>query len=264
MNTVDKPLSQSKVVSGVIAMVCVIAMLLMTVCALVFAERQLDIMTKQAEELGLQVRDQATIIEAQEELINLYREQNDSLSGILGQTVDVLDSLAYGPYSREEIQEIIAEVATIIAEVNEVITPAEVEEVSQAIVLDAVAAGVDPYLLLSMAIIESHCRPLARGGSGEFGMLQVMPATGSWIAGKMGYSEWELEELFDIQRNVQFATYYLRISILEFGGDIQKGVLAYNKGGKGARGWLKENSPLEHTYVRKVMNTYKGLTANNG
>lgn len=259
MIAVDKPLSQSKVVSGAVVLLCVMGLLLVTLYALVAAERQLDSMTARAMELGQQVEEQATIIEAQEELISLYLEQNETLSSILGQTVDVLDSLAYGPFSREEIQEIIAEVVIIISEVNKAITPAEVEEVSQAIVFNALAADIDPYLLLSIAVTESHCRPDIRGESGEYGMMQVMPGTGAWIAGELGYADYDPAQLLEIRANVQYAAYYLRISIREFGGDVSKGLLAYNRGGAGARRWLQKQYAENHLYVRKVMNTYDAI-----
>lgn len=259
MNTVDKPLSQSKIVSGVVALLCVIGLLLATLCALVTAEKQLDSMTAQAMELGQQVEEQAQIILAQDELLDAYREHHAALAGILGQAADTLHAIAYGPYSREEVQELIADVADVIQEVNQILTFEEAEEISQAIVTNALAANMDPYLLLSVAITESHCRPLARGRSGEYGMLQVMPSTGAWIAGRLGYRGYEPAQLLDIRANVQYATYYLKISIREFDGDAPKGVLAYNRGSSGAKRWMKDNTPEDHRYVRKVMGTYQKL-----
>ena len=223
-----------------------------------FAERQIDRMTEEMLALGQQVREQQEIIDAQQELIGIYREQNEALGSLLGQASDALRKIVYGPYSREEVQTLVSQVADIIEGVNEALTEEETLEISQAIVETAVAAGIDPLLLVAMAITESHCRPNARGGSGEYGILQIMPGTGKWIAGRLGYKDWTPEDLLDVKTNIQFGTFYLRAVTREF-RNTQQGVLAYNRGSYGARKWLQENSPEEHLYVRKVMGTYRKL-----
>lgn len=250
MNTVDKLLSRSKMVSGTIALLCLLGVLVVTLCALVVADRQLDSMTAYA--IG-----QDAVIDAQEALLDAYREQQETLASLLGHAANALQSIAYGPYTRAEVQDLVAEIAVVIQEVNEILTQEQAEEMSQTIVSNALVADLDPWLLLSVAITESRCRPLARGGSGEYGMLQVMPGTGAWIAGRLGYQDYHPTQLLDIRANVQFAAYYLRISIREFGGDVPKGLLAYNRGGHGARKWLQDSAPGGHRYVRKVLASYQ-------
>lgn len=223
------------------------------------AEQRISQLVNHAEELEQQVYDRDEIIAAQQRLISAYQEQNAALASLLGQASDALQQIAYGPYTREEIQSTIAEVAEVIQEVNKALNPARVQEISQAIVTNAVAAEVDPMLLLSMAITESNCRPTARGSSGEYGMLQVMPGTGRWIAEKLGYKDWEPADMMDIRMNVEFSAYYLRVVTREFGGDTVKGVLAYNRGSTGARQWLAEHQASDHRYVKKVMGIYQNL-----
>lgn len=252
-------LPRSKAFSAIVVIVCFVLLFIILTVSLVAAERQIDSMTVAAQEMDQKIQDQEQIILAQQELVNLYQEQNVALASLLGQTSETLQGIAYGPYTREEIQDLIAEVADIIQEVNQALDPKEVEEISQVIVRSAVAADIDPLLLVSMAITESHCRPDVRGGSGEYGMLQVMPGTGRWIAGRLGYAEWQPGDMLDISTNVQFAAYYLRVVTREFNGDTQRGVLAYNRGSAGARSWMAENSPTEHYYVRRVMGTYSKL-----
>ena len=257
MNTVDKLLSGSKSISGVIAFLCLVGMLVIFMAGLVAAERQVDDLVYEATALSQQIWDQQQLIIAQQELLLAYEEQNTALASLLDQAVITLQAVVSGPYSREEIKEKVLGIAEIIQEVNTILDPTQAEEISQVIVTNALAANIDPLLLLSVAITESHCRPVVRGGSGEYGMMQVMPSTGRWIAGRLGYQEFKPEDLMDLKTNIQFAAFYLRISIREFGGDVYKGLLAYNRGSRQAREWLQEHSAASHQYVRKVMNTYE-------
>lgn len=251
-------LEKGKAFSAVVVIACFFFLFVVLTFSLVVAERQIDRMTEEMLALDQQVREQKEIIDAQQELISIYREQNEALGSFLEQATDTLLKIAYGPFSREEIQALIAEVAEIIGDVNKTLTEEESLEISQAIVETAVAAGIDPLLLVAMAITESHCRPNARGGSGEYGILQIMPGTGKWIAGRLGYEDWAPEDLLDVKTNIQFGAFYLRAVTREF-RNTQRGVLAYNRGSYGARKWLQENSPEEHLYVRKVMGTYRKL-----
>lgn len=246
-------------ICGMVFTVMFLGVFLTPLFGLISAKQEVRMLAAEAATLKQEDSKNQQTIRAQADLLDAYRAQTAAVAEILGQAAETLDSIAYGPYTREEMQEIIAEVATIIAEVNEVITPAEVEEISQAIVTNSLAAGVDPYLLLSMAITESNCRPTARGGSGEYGMLQVMPGTGRWIAGKLGYKDWEPADMLDVRMNVEFSAYYLRVVTREFGGDTVKGVLAYNLGSTGARQWLAEHQASDHRYVKKVMGIYQNL-----
>lgn len=236
--------------------ICLVAVL--APIGLVTAHGQINDL--QAENLILeqQILDQAETIRGQHELINAYKEQITATAGVLEQASETLEQLAYGPYTREEIQHKIAEVAEVVREVNKALSSDQVQDISYHLVINAVAAGVDPLLLLSMAITESHCRPVVRGAAGEYGMLQVMPGTGRWIAGRLGYAEYHPEQMLDIKTNIQFAAYYLRVVTREFGCTM-KGVLAYNAGSRGARDWMAANSVNEHRYVRRVMSTYESL-----
>lgn len=245
-------LEKGKAFSAVVVIACFFFLFMVLTFSLVVAERQIDRMTEEMLALDQQVREQ-------QEIISIYREQNEALGSFLGQATDTLLKIAYGPFSREEIQALIAEVAEIIGDVNRALTEEESLEISQAIVETAVAADIDPLLLLSMAITESHCRPNARGGSGEYGMLQIMPSTGRWIAGKLGYTDWQPSDLLDVRMNVEFAAYYLWAVTKDMGGDTWTGVLAYNAGPTGAKRWLARHDVDAHNYVRKVQATYNSF-----
>lgn len=199
------------------------------------------------------------IIVAQVNLIDAQRDHIGALTSLAVTAADTLEGIAFGPYTREETQGLILRIAEILGDVNPDLGP-QAAEISEAIVTCAIAADVDPLLLTAMAILESNCRPEIRGRSGEYGMLQVMPGTGAWIASKLGYGQWEPADMFDVRQNVQFSAYYLRAVTREF-GDTAKGVLAYNRGSTGARTWLQEHTPGQHCYVARVLSIYSYLVS---
>jgi hypothetical protein len=205
------------------------------------------------------IKEMEQTIRAQEELLDAYRNYHATIGSLIGTAAEALDNAIYGPYSREEVQEKIAQIAEILREVNAILTPDEAEDMSQHIVRQSIAAGVDPMLVTAMAITESDCRPNVRGGSGEYGLIQIMPSTGRWIAQKLGYTDWKPEDMLDIRTNVRFAAYYLWAVTKDMGGDTWKGVLAYNAGPTGARNWLAGNDVGSHHYVRKVQATYNNF-----
>ena len=238
-------------ITGVVFTIMFLGVFLAPLFSLLSLKQEVKFLTAQAA-------DMQTELTAKDELIEAYRAQTAAVAEILGQAAETLENIAFGPYSREQIQAKVARVAEIIIEVNQLLDPEEVDEISQAIVLSAVAADIDPLLLTAMAITESYCQPGIRGRSGEYGMMQIMPGTGRWIAEKLGYKDWEPADMMDIRMNVEFSAYYLRVVTKEFGSTV-KGVLAYNRGSTGARQWLAEHQASDHRYVKKVMGIYQNL-----
>lgn len=249
-----------KLTAKCIAVLC-IAMVFMVVAVSLVAERKLDRAAALAQRQEDELASCAQIIQAQGELIWAFRDQNLAVGSLLETAADTLQLIVYGPYSRDEVADLVTDVADVIREVNIILIPNEVEEISQAIVQNALAADIDPWLLLSVAILESNCRPGILGKSGEYGIMQVMPGTGAWIAGKLGYVNWCPEAMFGVRQNIQFGAYYLRVMIREFGGDLELGLLAYNRGSTGARRWLKKNIAIQHCYVARVLGIYQTLGA---
>lgn len=250
MKTKFKKLNWIGILNTVCFLGCLI--LLMVMMVIVVGSMKAESRHQQAEIDQLQAELGQAV-----ELIDAYQQHNQAVGSFLEQAADTLEAIAYGPYSRQEVQELITQVADILKKMNQDLEPAEVEEISQTIVTNAISAGVDPVLLLGIAITESNCRPLARGKAGEYGMLQVMPNTGRWIASRLGYGEgWQPAEMLDVRQNIQFAVYYLRVVTREFGGDVDKGLLAYNRGSGGARAWLQGHDAGQFCYVRRVKRNY--------
>lgn len=83
--------------------------------------------------------------------------------------------------------------------------------------------GIDPRLAIALAYRESGLNPQAKGGKGEVGLMQVMPAT----AKGMGFTP---EELADPSKNIEIGLTYLKRGLEKFGGDPVLAAAGYNAG----------------------------------
>jgi hypothetical protein len=84
--------------------------------------------------------------------------------------------------------------------------------------------GIPPSLAVAIAYQESRLNPdVARGKSGEFGIMQVMPATGKG----MGFTN---KELNDPEKNIEAGLKYLKQNLDAFGGDPKMATVGYNAG----------------------------------
>lgn len=124
---------------------------------------------------------------------------------------------------------------------------------------------VDPALLYGLIRQESRFNPGATSPAGARGLMQVMPATASWLAKKIGISKPGDKALGEPATNVQLGSAYVRhlLDTLE-----QSPVLVaagYNAGPRRAQRW-RDQKPLEgavyaesipiletRDYVKKVL-----------
>lgn len=129
----------------------------------------------------------------------------------------------------------------------------------------ALGQGLDMGWVYGILRQESRFVAPARSSAGAQGLMQVMPATGKWVAGKIGLSGYHPGRLAEPHTNVLLGTSYMRL-ILE--GLDNHPVLAsagYNAGPGRARRW-RDDKPLEgaiyaetipfdetRDYVKKVM-----------
>lgn len=90
----------------------------------------------------------------------------------------------------------------MMEEVLNQLTP-EQQQFALQIAQQAKAMGVDPKLAVALAYQESRFNPEAKGGKGEIGLMQVMPATGKML----GFSE---EDLRNPEANIRAGLTYLK------------------------------------------------------
>ena len=126
---------------------------------------------------------------------------------------------------------------------------------------------LDPAWVYGLIRQESRFQTEARSHAGAQGLMQIMPATGEWIARQLGLTGFRREQLHQIDTNLKFGTFYLRDVANRLGQSEVLASAGYNAGpGRPAR-WRQvlagvvdgaafaEIIPFTETrdYVKKVM-----------
>ncbi|KON81451.1 lytic transglycosylase domain-containing protein [Azoarcus sp. PA01] len=125
--------------------------------------------------------------------------------------------------------------------------------------------GLDIGWVYGLMRQESRFIAPARSSSGAQGLMQVMPATGKWVAGKIGLPGYHAGMLTDPNTNVLLGTSYMRLILDGLDNHPVLASAGYNAGPSRARRWrdqralegaiYAETIPFDETrdYVKKVM-----------
>jgi soluble lytic murein transglycosylase len=125
--------------------------------------------------------------------------------------------------------------------------------------------GLDPAYVYGLIRQESRFIMDARSSVGASGLMQVMPATATWTAKKIGLSPFTPSMLVDRETNIAIGTGYLKLVLDDFAGSMPMAAAAYNAGPSRPRAWRNgpvmeaaawaENIPFNETrdYVKKVL-----------
>lgn len=108
--------------------------------------------------------------------------------------------------------------------------------------------GVDPFWVLSIMREESHFKPDTLSRSNAMSLMQILPTTGNWIAGKLGEKGFKKDHLWQIDLNIRYGTWYLRYLADLFKGDLYLASASYN-GGQGNVQRRVEAGPHAHLPV---------------
>lgn len=111
------------------------------------------------------------------------------------------------------------------------------------VVATALREGVDPAWAYGIMRQESRFRPDARSPSGALGLMQVMPATGTWVAKKRNELRFQPRQLLEPETNLRFGITYLRIMTEQLDGHPVLATGAYNAG-PGRIGRLRQRLDL--------------------
>ncbi len=140
----------------------------------------------------------------------------------------------------------------------------------QSIVAAARRHGLDPYFVAAIIREESQFRPEAVSPAGARGVMQVMPATGEWIARMTGIRDFDRAKLFEADMNITIGAWYLSHLMKRFRNDLVLVSAAYNAGPEAVAGWTDRKSVASDTeafvetipfmetrgYVKKVLRNY--------
>jgi len=122
---------------------------------------------------------------------------------------------------------------------------------------------------------ESRFITEARSGVGAAGLMQVMPATGKWVAAKIGLGDFVHSMLHDVRTNITLGANYMNMVLENAGGSQVLATAAYNAGPARSRTWRGLiDAPMEgavfvesipysetRTYVRNVMSNATNYAA---
>ena len=153
---------------------------------------------------------------------------------------------------------------TLPAEILQVIFPVEHWLLLQK---NAVARGLDPYLVAALVLQESNFDPLIKSHANAVGLMQVLPTTGRGYAKKLGVRPFSAGRLTDPEVNVRIGTQILADTIKKFGG-VHLALAAYNAGDSRVFGWQRERPgmpqdefiddipfPETQNYVKRILGT---------
>lgn len=136
----------------------------------------------------------------------------------------------------------------------------------------AAAEGLEPAYVAAVILAESSYDPQAVSSVNAQGLMQIMPETGAWIAGK--FDETYVEGcLFDPETNIRYGCWYLGYLLRRYDGDKTCSTAAYHSGQGTVDGWLKDpeystdgrtlniiGGPRANTYVGRVLEYYEKYT----
>lgn len=130
----------------------------------------------------------------------------------------------------------------------------------------AKAQNLDLAWVYGLTRQESRFQPVVRSGAGAQGLMQIMPATGRWIARKKGFKDYDTSWLTRIDENVQVGCAYLRHVLDLLSDNPVMASAAYNAGPGRPRRWRDDSRAMEgaifaetipfnetREYVKRVM-----------
>ncbi len=108
--------------------------------------------------------------------------------------------------------------------------PQKIRKLAKLIVKHSKQHGMPVGLVLSLIRVESGFQAWAVSSKGAIGLMQIMPDTGEWLAGRMGM-KWEGPVmLLDEETNVRMGLEYLSYLKRKYQGDLKMVLSAYNRG----------------------------------
>ena len=133
---------------------------------------------------------------------------------------------------------------------------AELRVLARTLVEEAHRHHLDPDLVLAVVHVESRYDAYAVSDKRAMGLMQILPATGEWLAAQTGVTWQGPQTLFDPIANVRLGVAYLRILLDRYDGDLSAALVAYNWGPGHVDGRLRDGEPLPATYSELVLRAY--------
>jgi len=142
-----------------------------------------------------------------------------------------------------------------------------------AVIKRAREINLDPAYVYGLIRQESRFIMDARSHVGASGLMQVMPATASWTAKRIGLTGFKPQQITERDTNIVIGTAYLKLALDDFEGSMAMAAAAYNAGPGRPRTWRNgpvleapiwiENIPFDETrdYVKRVLSNTTNYAA---
>jgi len=112
--------------------------------------------------------------------------------------------------------------------------------------------GVDPLLVFSVIRQESLFQGFATSYAQAQGLMQIIPSTGTYIAQKLNWPNYQNSELYRPFVNVPFGIYYLAEQLRTFDGNVYAALAAYNGGPGNSADWLRISNGDPDLFLQAV------------
>ncbi|MBW2286869.1 MAG: lytic transglycosylase domain-containing protein [Deltaproteobacteria bacterium] len=165
--------------------------------------------------------------------------------------VEALDSAP----TQETLGSEIDGIAGVFSDRNPRLLPAEAAHLARVVVAEAHRAGLPPTFVLAVIEVESSGRQDAVSEAGALGLMQIMPATGEFVASQIDVPWRGRESLFDPVINVRLGVHYLE-ELIERYANVRTALAAYNAGPGDVSRRIRSGRPIPRDYADKVLAAY--------
>lgn len=132
----------------------------------------------------------------------------------------------------------------------------ELRRVAETIVIESVAQGLDPDIVIAVIEVESAGYPLAVSRVGAMGLMQLLPSTAEELCRKHGIVWKGSDTLFDPLVNIKLGTTYLQELAKRYDNDVHIALAAYNWGPGRIDRRIRRGATIPTKYVNQVMRAY--------
>lgn len=110
----------------------------------------------------------------------------------------------------------------------------------------------DPLLQFSLIRQESLFESTAASSAAAQGLMQIIPDTGTFIAQKLGWPNYQNQDLYRPYLSLTFGAYYLNLQLELFDGQVAPALSAYNAGPGNALKWHDRAGDNHDRYLETV------------
>jgi soluble lytic murein transglycosylase len=120
------------------------------------------------------------------------------------------------------------------------------------VVPEARSQAIPPLLLFALIRQESLFEPSITSFADARGLSQIIPATGEWIAGRLGDSDFQTNDLWLPYVNIRYGAWYLGVQLATFDAQAVPALVAYNAGPGRVHQWMNDASGDIDLFVETI------------